>query len=192
VTHLKPALALHGITYENISAKGGLLYWGKFTDALEMLAAGQLDAVFAYGGQPISAIQTLSMTRKIRIIPWTKEELDAAFQSPTPGYGPRTLLAGTYKRQDKDIQVIGYWNAISVSSDLPDDAVYNICWAIYGEGRHNRFYEMSATGFLKDSLGFALIQVPIPFHPGADKFWKDFGMKVPKPMTETNPPIHKK
>jgi len=130
ITHLKPALALHGLTYENISVKGGLLYWGKFTDALEMLAAGQLDAVFAYGGQPVSAVQTLSMTRKIRIIPWTKEELDAAFQTPTPGYGPRTLLAGTYKGQDKDIQVIGYWNAISVSSDLPDDVVYNICWAI--------------------------------------------------------------
>ena len=100
-----PVLKHHGITYKSIQDKGGLVYFARYTDALEMLAAKRLDAVLVIGPDPIGALSTIDLTRGIKILPMSDKEIEI-LSSNYFGAATFILRKDKYKSVKEDVKVV--------------------------------------------------------------------------------------
>lgn len=184
------AFALHGITYDTIKENGGFVTFGKETDAIDMMKAGRLDALWNMGANPYGPLMELNMTKPLRFIPYTEEELAAACD-PLKGddiWERAIIPANTYKGQTEDILSIGYKACVIASTDIPDDVIYNFLWAQWCGGRWEILQDMHPSFKNIDFLENATMWAQLPWHPGAVKFWTDFGRELPKSTVETVDP----
>ncbi len=184
------ALALYGISYESIKKNGGYVIFGKETDAIDMLKAGRLDAIWHMAPNPYGPLIELNMTKGIRFIPYTEEEVKAIsdpFRGDSVWVG-NYIPANTYEGQKEKIRTVGYKAAVIIRSDIPDDVVYNILWAQWCGGRWKNLQGMHPSFKNIDFLENASSWAQLPWHPGAVKFWTDMGRKLPKPEVETIDP----
>ena len=92
-----------------------------------------------------------------------------------PGYTLNTIPKGTYPKQDKDVQVIGYATHIVASCKLPEDMVYGMTKAMAANTQ-------TMASIVKDIRALtpkAMAEdIGVPFHPGAAKFYKEAGITV--------------
>jgi TRAP transporter TAXI family solute receptor len=155
-------------------------------EAIELLVAGQLDAAIIYPFHPSGQIEAINRDPGIRFLSFSKEDMKVISDNLL-GWKGNTVPANTYKGQDKPFTHMGYSISVLVSKDLPDDVVYNILAAGFKDGgrRWNELHP-SLAGY--DFVEEAVSGVAIPFHPGALKYWKAWGMKIPRPVSETKPP----
>jgi hypothetical protein len=90
-----------------------------------------------------------------------------------PGFSRFTMAKGTYPGMDKDVQAAQFPAHVVVSCKLPDDVVYSMAKAMTEAipelGNVNSVFR-SATP--KDFGA----KVSIPFHPGAQKYFKEKGV----------------
>jgi uncharacterized protein len=98
-----------------------------------------------------------------------------AMKKINPGYTLVTVPKGTYPKQDKDVQVIGYATHIVASCDLPADRVYAMTKAIAENipsmASVNKAMEKLTPKEMAEDIG-------VPFHPGAAKFYKEKNIEV--------------
>jgi len=140
-------------------------------DALKM---GQIDAAMEIAAIPTPVLTELSLTEEIQIIqfaPGVRDKLVKAM----PKYLPMVIPGGTYRGIDKDIETVGMAAIWACRADLPDDLVYNIVKAIYspeGLAYLGKVHPAGKAIKLENAANFE----PIPFHPGAIKFFKEAGV----------------
>ena len=84
------------------------------------------------------------------------------------------IPAGVYKGQDNAIPTLSVQAILVVNKDLPDDVVYTITKTLFENlpdvaKAHNKAAEIS--------LAHAFDGITIPFHPGAEKYFKENGVK---------------
>jgi TRAP transporter TAXI family solute receptor len=92
------------------------------------------------------------------------------------GYTLNTIPKGTYPRQDRDIQVIGYATHIVASCKLPEDTVYSMTRAI----SQNTQQLSSIVKDIRTLTPKAMAEnIGVPFHRGAARFYKESGIAVP-------------
>lgn len=92
-----------------------------------------------------------------------------------PGWVPVEYPGGRYKGQDESVTVAAGLCGIAASKDLPDDIVYNITKALYD------FRQEIADGYpcytyMVENDKNLLKGIPIPLHPGAERFWREKGL----------------
>ncbi len=178
-----PALKVHGITYENIEAAGGLVYYGEWGSQCEMLAEGKLDAVALTVGHPYSSLVPIDKTRGVKIIPLSDEEYAATIKA-FPWLSEDTIPANTYKGQPKAIKTPANTALFMMRPETPNDVVYNILAATYSD--FGKSYNGLSAGFDKiEAVRLSLFELKnIPMHPGAAAFWKDYGLDTSKLWVE--------
>ena len=117
---------VHGMNYQSL-AEGEFL--SSYTDAVSMMKDGHAQ-VFTLGTTvPASAVMDLASARDIKLIGVDDKTL-ADMKKINPGYSKLTIKAGTYPKQDKDVDVIGYATHIVAACDLPEDMVYKMTKAM--------------------------------------------------------------
>jgi hypothetical protein len=179
-------LGVHDISYESIKKAGGDVIFQKMGVGQQMLADGKVDATLGTGPDPSPRWTAMASLRPIRMLPFTKRELEAATEA-APGFGPMVLPGGIYKGQEKTIDVLGYGNTFIVRADMPEDVIYNLVKAIFKD-RGARFKESVPQYKGMDLVAGALDHLIIPLHPGAERYWREQGLEIPKPLIETKPP----
>ncbi len=182
--------SLYGITYDSIAKNGGKIYYGNTGDAVDLMAAGELDAVWQIGAHPYAPLTALDLTKGIKFIGYTKEEL-AAFCDPvkgTPGYVPITLPVGFYKSVTQPVQLAGTWSALTVDKNLPDDVVFNILVSLWRDKRYTVMEDLSPSWKGADWEKNAYAMAGGPWHPGAIKFFKAWGKEPSLPLSEGGKP----
>jgi len=130
------------------------------------------------------------MTKGIRLIGYTKEEAER-FCDPvkgTPGYVPIELPAGFYKGQDKPVLLAGTWCDIIVDKAVPDEVVYNILVSLWRDKRYLALEEWAPGWKGADWEGMACAMAGGPWHPGAARFFKDWGKTPALPLNEGGKP----
>jgi TRAP transporter TAXI family solute receptor len=170
-------------TTEN--AKQILEGWGLSVDDLgkaEQLTAqqssdyikdGRLDAAFYTVAVGAAVIQDTSLLVDSKVVPIDGPNVDKLIKK-YPFYAKQIVPGGTYKGNDKDVPTVSVMAMLSARADLEDFIVYSIISAMYGDldqlrKAHNKFKDISAeTG---------LVGMSIPLHPGAEKFFKEKGIK---------------
>lgn len=136
----------------------------------DLVLSGELDAIHGFSGAPINGLSELADQMPCRILRYTTEELDSILNF-SEVYCPVTLPAKTYTGQQQDIQTFGVKCLLCVNESMDEDIVYRLAQAMWEnrdglEEAHPAMEAMCNGKFLYEDL-------PIPLHPGAEKFYAE-------------------
>lgn len=161
-------LAAYGITEKDIQPE-----YLKPGPAGERLRDGALDAYFFVGGYPTGAVVELASSNDITLVPITGPEADKLL-AEQKFFSTDTVPADTYKNvgETKTISVAAQW---VTSEKQPEELVYNIVKSLYTEASQKSLQAGHGKGKLI-TLDNATTSAGIPFHPGAERFYKEAGL----------------
>ena len=137
----------------------------------------KIDALFWVGGLPTAAVTDLANTpgTKIKMI----DHADAvAAMNKKYGqlYVQDVIPKATYRGMDADNRNATVWNILVSHEKLPDQVAYNIVKTIFDKRDDLIAVHKEAQNF-KLELQKAAAS-PIPFHPGAVKYFTEKGVKL--------------
>ena len=144
---------------------------------MQAMSDGKLDAFIRPAGVGAASMDQLGAKRKFRLLGVNKKKMTKFMAVPDRVYV--TIPAGTYKNQagnDKDVISDGFRHQLAVRRDMSDDLVYKITKTIFA----NLDQMKKSAVTLKDiSLDDPFTGGNIPLHPGAVRFYKEKGKKIP-------------
>jgi TRAP transporter TAXI family solute receptor len=146
----------------------------KPNQAGDKLKDGSLDAFFFVGGAPAGAIAELASSGVgIELVPLTGGPADA-LRKQNPYFAVDTIAANTYK-DVAEVQTLAVGAQLVTSAKLDTETVYQITKAMYSDSTQKTLAAGHAKGkfITKEN---AVKGVGIPFHPGAEKFFKEAGL----------------
>ncbi len=137
----------------------------------------KIDAFFWVGGLPTAAVTDLGATPgvKIKLIDHT-DVLDAMNKKYNNLYAGSVIKAGTYPGQDKDNKVTAVWNILVTDDKMKDEDAYNIVKLIVDKKADLVAVHAEAKSFTVDNQVKG--NSPVPWHPGAVKFFAEKGAKM--------------
>jgi len=157
---LKVLLDAYGLTIKDITPS-----YLSYEDGFSQLGDGNVDAAFALSGYPASAVMQIVATNKIKFVEIDPDKL-ASIMKKYPYYSAVKVGKDVYKT-DKDAILVGVENVLVVKRTMSDDAVYAITKALFDN--LPEFAASNANAKQIDKVQAA--QVPIPIHPGAQRYF---------------------
>jgi hypothetical protein len=146
-----------------------------YNDAAAAFGNNQLDAFWLFTAFPSGAVIMAAQTNKIALLDLDADAKASGFYEKYPYFGKLAVPAGTYRGVDYDapsFQDSALWVA---NSKVPADVVYELLSLIYTDEGLQHMYGQKKT-FKNMSLQTGATNIVTPFHPGAEKFWKEKGM----------------
>lgn len=161
-------LTAFGIGEDDVTAS----YLG-VEQAIEALAAGQIDAFFHIAGYPTTTIAELAERVPIALIPITGPEVTGLLETH-PFFGRDFLPTAVY-RGVGTVETLSLGALWLCSSAAADDLIHGIATALWHE--HTRALLDSGHPRGKDiRLERALTGVIVPLHPGAERYYREVGL----------------
>lgn len=164
--NFRQLLDVYGLSKDDI--KGQYL---SFSESAEQFKDRHIDAFIVVAGIPNSAIVDIATQHDIRILNIAG---DAAkkLSEKYPFLAPAKIPANTYKNQTQDVETVAVNAVLIAGKELPVDVVYNLTKTLF----ENQADLASAHAKGKElNLQAAVKGVSIPFHPGAEKYYKEKG-----------------
>lgn len=147
------------------------------TAAAEALGDGAVDAITALSKAKVGAIESLSLSHKIKLLPIPDPQRQNIIQN---SYGliaadqdPDLYGLNQVNDKDKPIPTIGMTGTFLVHESVPEEVVYKITKALFDN--IDAFY-MSHSAAKDITLEGAIQDMPVPLHPGAEKYYKEVGL----------------
>ncbi|WP_396437023.1 TAXI family TRAP transporter solute-binding subunit [Limnohabitans sp.] len=162
-------LAAYGVKESDIKPE-----YIKPNQAGDKLKDGALDAFFFVGGAPAGAIAELASSGTgIELVPLAGPQADA-LRKTNPYLAVDTIAAGTYKDVPA-VQTMAMGAQWVTSAKADTETVYQITKALFGKAAQDTLAAGHAKGkfITKEN---AVKGVGIPFHPGAERFYKEAGL----------------
>src|SRR5919198_6078212 len=135
----------------------------------------KIDAFFWVGGIPTAAITDLAATPgiKMKLIDHgdLAEKMNAKYGKL---YSSSTIKAGSYPGYDKDNSITEVWNLIVTGDKMSNDDAYTIVKTLVEKKADIVAVHKEAESFSLDNQ--VQDRSPIPFHPGALKYFKEKGV----------------
>ena len=157
-------LDAYGLSFNDIKVQNL-----SFGDSAEALKDGKIDAFFCVAGAPTTAVVELATTNSIHVLSVDEDKMKV-LQSKYPFYTEYKIPAGTYKGVDNEVTSAAVKATFIVSDKLDEDTVYQMTKAIF----ENKSKIAHAKAEQLDPK-FAVEGITIPFHPGAQKYYKEVG-----------------
>ena len=165
----RDVLKVYGLDYGAMSK----VNHGSYNDSVAQLKDGHAQAFGLITTVPASAVMDLAAAREVRVLEVPEDKLKA-LQQINAGYDKRIIKAGSYPKQDKDVQTIGTWTHMIASCKLPEDQVYRVTKAL----AENIGTLGAVVAAVKEiSVKDMAIDVGVPYHPGALKYFKEAKVK---------------
>jgi TRAP transporter TAXI family solute receptor len=158
-------LKVYGLDYSKMSK----VNFGSYTDSVAQLKDGHAQVFTLITTVPASSVMDLASAREIRVLDLSDVKLQE-LQKINKGYDKRVIKAGSYPKQDKDIQTIGTWTHLIASCKLPEPLVYNITKSLAGNVANLGNVVAAVKGL---SVKDMATDVGVPYHPGARKFYQE-------------------
>jgi hypothetical protein len=158
-------LEAHGLAMEDIDAQH--LDFGESTGGIQ---DGNIDAAFITAGWPTGAVEGLGATSDFTILNIEQDKIDEIIDA-YPYYSEDTIPGGTYGGLDDDITTVAVGAILAISSELSEDAVYEITKAIYDNAdtiTHSRGANITPETGVEG--------ISIDFHPGAERYFQEAGV----------------
>lgn len=161
-------LKLNGMTYQSLAKAN---FQAGYNDAVAMMKDGHAQ-VFTLGTTaPASAVMDLASARDVVLVPVDDKTFNEV-KKANPGHNKLIIKAGTYPKQDKDVPVIGYSTHVVVACDMPEAAVYGMAKAMAAGIKDMAAVVKAIDGMTPKDMA---LDIGVPFHPGAVKFYKEAG-----------------
>lgn len=154
-----------GMTYADL----GKTEYLPFGESVELMKNRQLDATLQSAGLGVSSIKDLGTSLEIQMVD-VPADIAAKIGAP---YIPAVIPAGTYQGQDADVPTVAVVNFLVTHSDISDDLAYEMTKQLF-----ENLEELGAahSAAKQISIEKALEGMPVPLHPGAERFYKEKGM----------------
>lgn len=146
--------------------------------AAALLLARQIDGFFFVGGTPVEVISSLAATGEIDLVPIDSDALIAP-NGDMAYFSPVEIGEGVYKGAGPVATVaVG---ALWITRDTADETlIYDLTQALW-DASNAPFLERGHPQARAMSLQEAVVGIPIPLHPGAEKFYREKGVLPPLP-----------
>lgn len=147
-----------------------------YTDAADQLAEKKIDAFFCTAGICTTVIEELTKECDIRLleIPEScRQKLKKAYSF----YDDYVIPAGTYSGQTEDIQTISVQSVLLASSTLSEKTVQKLTASLF---KHIKDIQYSISINLQLTPQEAVKGITIPFHPGAETYYRLEGVELPE------------
>lgn len=158
-------LEAYGMSYDDINED-----YLSYSEAIDQIKNGMVDAAFVTSGVPNATVIDLDTTHTAKIIPIEGEAMEY-LEENYPFFSAEMIPAGAYGN-DEEIPTAAITNLLIISADISDDAAYEITKTLFEQleqiqGSHNAAKEIT--------LETVDVGMPIPLHPGAERYFKEVG-----------------
>ena len=161
-------LAVHGVTESDLAGAVRV----SFTAAVDQLKAGAVDAAFFSIAVGAPVIADALASGKLALISVGASASEALVRK-YPFYTIDEIPANTYKHQDREVVVPAVMAMLVARSSLPADLVYRVTKAVFDNLPQFHAAHAAARNL---TLQTALVGMPLPLHPGAERFFKEKGI----------------
>ncbi len=145
-----------------------------YNDAAQAFGNNQLDAFWLFTAFPSGAVIMAAQTNDIAMVDLDADARTSGFYAKYPYFAKLTIPAKTYKGVDADVASFQDSTLWVANAKVSDDIVYTMLSKIYTEKGLAHMKEQKKT-FKEMSLETGTTGIVTPFHPGAQKFWKEKG-----------------
>jgi hypothetical protein len=162
-------LKVNGLAYADVKAG----FTNSYTDSVEQVKDGRMQMFTLGTGIPASSVMDLASARDIKLIDLAGHLAD--MQKINPAYKLVSIPKGTYPKQDKDVQTLGWYTHLVALCTLPEDVVYKLTAALIpNKDAMGTLYKDIA----KLTPQVMALTIGVPFHAGAAKWYKEQGITV--------------
>lgn len=152
-----------GLTYEDM----GKVQYLPFAESVELIKNRQLDATLQSSGLGMAAIRDLSSVMPLNYI---AVPADVVSKIGNAAYQSAMIPANTYDGQPEAVPTVAITNILVTRADVPDDVAYAMTKLMF----ENLTRLGNAHSAAKDiKLESASKNLPIPLHPGAERYYKE-------------------
>jgi TRAP transporter TAXI family solute receptor len=146
-------------------------------ESVNALKDGKIDAFFWVGGLPTAAVTDLASTPGVKIKMVDHADTVAAMNKKYGQlYIEDAIPKETYRGMDADNKNATVWNILVAHENLSNEAAYNIVKTIFEKRDELIAVHKEAANFKLETQKAAAS--PIPFHPGAVKYFNEKGVKL--------------
>ncbi|MDX2006410.1 MAG: TAXI family TRAP transporter solute-binding subunit [Meiothermus sp.] len=138
-----------------------------------LLQDGRADAMFFTGGLGAAAIQQAAQTIDLRIVPVEFGVIDDLAKK-YPFYVGFNIPSGVYKGVEVVTPSVAVRSMLVVAESLSADVVYNFTKAVFGNDANFKAVHPNLARYFSRTT--AVRNLPVPLHPGAERFWKEVGV----------------
>lgn len=146
-------------------------------ESVNALKDRKIDAFFWVGGLPTAAVTDLAATPGTKIVMIDHSDALAEMNRRYDNlYAKDVIPKGTYSGQERDNQVIAVWNILATNEKMSEKMAYDIVKTLFDN-------KPDLVAVHKEAANIDLKRQtqqysPIPFHPGAIKYFAEKGVKV--------------
>lgn len=158
-------LAAAGMSYSDL----GQVQYLPFGESVELIKNRQLDATLQSAGLGVASIKDLASSVPITIVS-VPAEVAQKLGAP---YIAASIPAGTYDGQSADVPTVAVGNFLVTREGVSDETAYQMTKLLFD---NLKTLEASHKAAAAIKLADALKGMPIPLHPGAEKFYKEQGL----------------
>jgi len=162
----RAVLKAAGLTYKDL-AKVEYLPFG---ESVELMKNRQLDVTLQSAGLGVSALRDLAAAMKIVVV---EIPADVVAKIGDPAYVPAAVPANTYEGQARDVPSIAIQNFLVTHEGVSADTVYKMTKAMWENLDALVAAHAAGKAIKKES---ALKGMPVPLHPGAEKYYREIGL----------------
>ncbi|MBU0883464.1 MAG: TAXI family TRAP transporter solute-binding subunit [Gammaproteobacteria bacterium] len=154
-----------GLSYDDMAKVEFLPY----AESVELIKNRQLDATLQSSGLGMAAIRDLAATLPITFV---SVPADVTAKIGNAAYQPASIPDGTYDGQDADVPTVAITNILVSHDGVSEEVAYQMTKLMFD----NLERLGNAHSAAKDiKLETAAKNLPIPLHPGAERFYKEAG-----------------
>ncbi len=155
-----------GLSYKDL----GKVEYLPFGESVELMKNRQLDATLQSAGLGVASIRDLASSVKIVVVP---VPADVVAKIGDPAYQATSIPANTYDGQTTDVPAVAINNFLVTHQGVSDELVYKMTKALFENLDQMVAAHAAAKGI---SLDNALQGMPVPLHPGAEKYYREKGV----------------
>jgi TRAP transporter TAXI family solute receptor len=157
--------AAAGMTYEDL----GKTEYLPFAESVELMKNRQLDATLQSAGLGVASIKDLSTSVAVQMV---SVPADIVEKLGAP-YIAATIPAGTYDGQEADVPTVAVVNFLVTHDDVSEETAYQMTKLLF---ENLPELEAAHKAAAQIKLENALSGMPIPLHPGAERYYKEQGL----------------
>jgi TRAP transporter TAXI family solute receptor len=154
-----------GMKYEDL----GKVEYLPFAESVELIKNRQLDATLQSAGLGVASIRDLATSLPINVVAVPKADVEK-IGSP---YMSVVIPAGTYDGQTADVETAAVGNFLITHDGVSDETAYQMTKLLF-----ESLDQLTAAHAAAKAIdpAKALDGMPVPLHPGAERYYKEKGL----------------
>lgn len=158
-------LAAAGLSYDDL----GRVEYLPFAESVELIKNRQLDATLQSAGLGVASIRDLATSLPINVVAVPAETVS---KIGLP-YLAVTIPAGTYEGQSADVATAAVGNFLVTHDGVSDETAYQMTRLLF-----ENLDKLAAAHAAAKAIdpAKALDGMPVPLHPGAERYYKEKGL----------------